>query len=200
LFLAGVETTLSAIRWFFLYLFHHPEYQRKLYEEIKSNVGLKRPATYKDSDLLPLVQATILETHRLAAIAPLGVPHNTTTDTFIGGQAIPKNTMVIFNHYCFHHNEKDWESPFEFKPERWLNVDGRLRPEKEFNFVPFSIGTRSCIGEKLARIELFLMVTRILAKYEILPDPNEPFPSLEAITGMPRAPKHQYKAVFKPRV
>ena len=133
--MAGVETTLSTMRWFFLYLFHYLEYQQRLYEEIKSNVGLKRPVTYKDADVLPQVQAAILETHRLASVAPLAIPHKTTTDVKLEGKSIPKNTTVFFNLYKIHHNEKDWDSPDEFKPERWLNKDGTLRPEKELEHV-----------------------------------------------------------------
>ena len=108
--------------------------------------------------------------------------------------------MVIFNLYRIHHNEKDWENPDEFKPERWLNADGTLKSEKEFNFAPFSAGTRSCIGEKMARIKMFLMVTRILAKFEVMRDPEEAMPSLDGIAGMTREPKEHYKAIFKPRV
>ena len=118
LFMAGVETTLSTIRWFFLYILHHPEYQQKIYHEIKTKIGFKRPVTYNDADLLPTAQAAILETHRLAAIAPLGVLHNTTTDTSVGGHSIPRNIMVIFNHYWFKNNKNDWGNPDEFKPER----------------------------------------------------------------------------------
>jgi len=199
LFGAGVETTLSTIRWFFLHLFHNPGYQQKLYEEIKSQIGVKRPATFKDAELLPLVQAAILEILRLESIAPLSIPHNTTVDTFLAGENIPKNTMVVFNIYNIHHNQNDWNNPNEFKPERWLNVDGSLRPEKEFSFVAFSSGTRSCIGEKMARMELFLILTRILAKFEVLPSPNEPLPDLEGTVGLAYSPKHRYKAVFKIR-
>jgi len=196
--MAGVETTLSTIRWFFLYLFYYPKYQQKLYKEIESKIGLKRPTTHKDIDSLPLVQAAILETLRLATVAPLSIPHKTTTDTSLAGKNIPKNTMVILNLYSIHHNEDDWENPNEFKPERWLNVDGSLKPEKEFSFVPFSTGTRSCIGEKMARMELFLIVTRVLAKFEVLPDPDEPLPSLSGRYSITFEPE-EFKAVFKIR-
>ena len=197
--MAGVETTLTTMRWFLLYLFHYPQYQGKLYEEIRSKVGVKRPVTYKDADALPLVQAAILETHRLATVGPLGIPHNTTKETTLGGESIPKNTMVIFNVHRIHHDESVWENPDDFKPERWLNADGTLRPEKEFHFITFSTGTRSCIGEKMARIELFLMVTRILAKFEVSPDPDKPLPGLEGFCGLTYAPINDYNAVFKIR-
>ena len=198
LFAAGTETTLTTIRWFFLYLLHYPHYQTKLYEEIKSKIGLKRPASYKDADALPLVQAAILETLRVATVAPLIIPHKAICDTFLGGESIPKDTTVFFNLHQMHHNEKDWENPDEFKPERWLKADGTLKSEKEFSFAPFSTGTRSCIGEKMARIELFLMVTRIIAKFEVMPDLEEPLPNFEGC-GITCAPSSDFKAVFKIR-
>ena len=129
----------------------------------------------------------------------MGAPHNTTTETVVGGKSIPKNTMVLFNFYNMHHNEKYWKNPEEFKPERWLNVDGTLKSEMEFSFIPFSAGTRSCIGEKMARMELFLIVTRILAKFEVLPDPDKPLPGFEGAIGITYIPKHKFNAVFRLR-
>ena len=197
--LAGIETTLSTILWFFVYMLHYPEYQNKMFEEIQSNVGLDRPVVYKDMESLPFVQAVILETHRFATVSTLALPHKTMKDTWVAGKAIPKDTTIFFNTYALHYSDKYWENPKEFKPERWLNTDGSLKPTKGTAFMVFSLGPRNCIGEKLATMNLFLMTARTIASFQLLPDPNAPFPSLEDKPGFTRQPKDDVNIIFKQR-
>ncbi|XP_048255149.1 cytochrome P450 2C7-like [Haliotis rufescens] len=87
---------------------------------------------------------------------------------------------VIYNVWQVHHDESFWENPFTFDPTRFLDEHGKLLPpedEKRQRLLTFGIGKRSCIGEKLARVRIFLGLTSILQNFDLTRDPSEPFPS-----------------------
>ena len=66
------------------------------------------------------------------------MPHNTTKETELGGYTIPKDTMVSISMYAIHMDEKLWDDPWAFKPERFFDENGKLdKPEK---FMPFGYG------------------------------------------------------------
>ena len=200
LFFAGIETSLSSIRWFLIYLINFPDIQDKIYQEIIQRVGSKRSIDTGDREKLPYIQAVFKEVHRYASIAPLNVPHKTIVDTAVGGISIPKGTTVFTNLYNMHHDPKHWNEPEKFKPERWLNADGSLKKEKATHYLPFSAGTRGCLGERMAKMQRFLIVTRLLVKFEVSLTPGEPMPSLkDGIMGLTYAPASKFKIILTPR-
>uniref|UniRef100_A0A7M6DPE8 Uncharacterized protein n=1 Tax=Clytia hemisphaerica TaxID=252671 RepID=A0A7M6DPE8_9CNID len=179
LLFAGVETQAALLRWLFLYMMHFPEYQTKIYEEVGSNVGLKRRISPEDKDVCPITNAILLETHRMASVGALSLPHKTTVDTSAGGLAIPKDTMVFVNLYSIHYDPTHWDEPEKFKPERWLNVDGSLKKEKPTHYLPFSAGTRVCIAERMAKMQLFIITTNFFRNFEVSNAPGEELPGLK---------------------
>ncbi|XP_066928077.1 steroid 17-alpha-hydroxylase/17,20 lyase-like [Clytia hemisphaerica] len=179
LFFAAVETSLTTIRWCLIYLIRNPHVQTKIYEEILQNVGLKRQTEAADVDSLPFVQAVMLETNRRASILPINVPHKTLVDTSVVGKTVPKDTRVFFNLYSMHHDPTHWDEPGKFKPERWLNADGSLKKEKATHYLPFGAGIRVCLGERMAKMQMFLIVTRLLTNFEISLAPGETLPGSE---------------------
>lgn len=180
MFNAGFETTLTTLGWAVLYLLHWPEYQEEIHKEMVKCLGHDKKPTLEDRSVLNLLEATIQETLRLSSVAHSGVVHKTTEDTTVDGKNIPKDTTVIFNLWNIAHDERYWEKPNEFIPYRWLDEEGKYSPHKHKSFLPFSAGKRVCFGEPMARKQLFLYLGRILSEYRILPNPNEPLPSLEA--------------------
>ena len=200
LYLAGIETTYSTLRWFFVYLINYPEYQTKMYQEIVENIGLKREFVYEDVKSLPYVQAVMQETNRHASIARIGVPRKTMVDTEVGGVSIPKGTEVMFNLHSIHYDPTYWDKPELFKPERWLNSDGSLKTEKITHYLPFSAGTRVCPGEKLAKTQMFLIVAKLLVNFEILATKGGAVPPLDmGATGLAFAPQKEYKVLLTRR-
>ena len=197
-FVGGVETTLTTLRWCIVYLLHWPEYQNEIYNEIMNVVGPDRYPGLSDRASLPLTECFLLETLRISSLAPLGVPHKATENSSISGKQISKGTQVIFNVWNIHRDERYWESPNEFKPHRWLNEDGRCAEDKHKSFIPFSAGRRICPGKDLARDELFLFMSRLLRDFRITNPPNEPIPSLEGELGITLSPV-KFNAVFTPR-
>ncbi|OWA52865.1 putative Cytochrome P450 2U1 [Hypsibius exemplaris] len=96
----------------------------------------------------------IFEIQRCGNSAPLGVAHQSREDIQLEGYTIPKDTLIISNLFSIHRDSRYWKNPEKFDPTRFLDADRKLiRPE---GFIPFSIGKRVCLGEALARMELFL--------------------------------------------
>ena len=200
IFLAGIETSLSTLRWMLVYLFHNPEIQSKIYQEVFTNLGPKHQITTDDMGSLPYTQAVLHETNRYATTLPLSVPHKTTVDTSVAGLSVPKGTQVLFNLYSMHHDPTHWHEPEKFKPERWLNPDGSLKKEKATHYLPFSTGTRVCLGERLAKMQMFLIVTKLFLSFEVELAPGEKMPDMkEGNFGITLEPRDDFKVILKPR-
>ena len=188
LFIAGAETTTTTLQWCFAYLVTWPEVQRRIAEERKMVIGDRQPRL-SDRGSLPYFESTIQETLRFSSLVPLGVPHKTTRDTKIGRQTVPQGTQIWFNQWALHHDEREWEEPFVFRPERWLDENGNLVPGMKASYMPFGAGRRVCVGEALAKVELFLFLSNLLYRYELKPS-SEGLPNLEgklAITYSPNS-------------
>uniref|UniRef100_A0A8C0JHB0 Cytochrome P450 n=1 Tax=Chelonoidis abingdonii TaxID=106734 RepID=A0A8C0JHB0_CHEAB len=163
LFSAGTETTSTTLRWALLYMLLHPDIQCKVHEEIDKVIGRDRSPQMEDLVNMPYTNAVIHEIQRYGDIAPVGVPHMTYRDTELQGFFIPKGMTVIFNLSSVLKDEMVWEKPHQFYPEHFLDADGQF--VKREAFLPFSAGRRACLGEQLARMELFLFFTSLLQHF-----------------------------------
>ncbi|OQV22860.1 Cytochrome P450 2J2 [Hypsibius exemplaris] len=160
LFAAGTETTSTTTLWAFVFFLENPEIMRKVQEEIDNNTGRERMLTNADRGMLPYTEAVILEVQRCASLVPLAVPHSSREDMTIDGYTIPKDTLLIGNLFSIHRDPRLWENPDQFNPLRFLDENMKLtRPD---GFAPFSIGKRACLGEALAKMELFLFIANLL--------------------------------------
>ena len=106
-----------------------------------------------------------METQRLSNIAGIGVAHVSTAQFQLGGYTVPRGAQVISNISGVHLDEKWFPEPQQFRPDRFLDDQGRLKPSRAL--MPFSVGKRSCLGETLARTELFLFVTTVVQRYRL---------------------------------
>ncbi|KAK1219359.1 hypothetical protein PQX77_017883, partial [Marasmius sp. AFHP31] len=93
----GSETTASLLHSLVLFLVASPESQRKAQEEMDRVVGRERLPSLEDSDKLPYIQAFIKEAHRYRPVAPLHIPHATTTDEKFREFVIPGGTAIFVN-------------------------------------------------------------------------------------------------------
>ena len=162
LFVAGSETTYNTLDWAFLCMVEHPEIQRKFQQEIAETVG-NRSINYADRVDLSYIDATITEVQRYASIVPLSLQHCTSKDTTLMGYHIPKNTVILPSLYSANMDPNYWKEPTKFKPDRFLDSKGKLVKKKAL--MPFSVGPRTCLGEPLARMELFLVFANLLQKF-----------------------------------
>ena len=87
-------------------------------------------------------------------------------DTDIAGYRIPKNTLVIRNFYAVNNDPKVWNNPQEFRPERFIDENEKYSSGDE-PVIEFGTGQWSCIGEGLARSQLFLFTTRIFQNFRV---------------------------------
>jgi len=162
-FNAGTETTTTTLEWAILFMILHPDIQRKVHLEIDDVIGQERTPTAEDRLKMPYTEATLLEASRRGSIVPFNLPHVNIDEATLKGFRIPKRTMIITNLYAVHHDEKLFPDPFSFRPERFINAHGQF--VKSEHVIPFSIGKRFCLGEPLARMELFLYFTSMLQKF-----------------------------------
>ncbi|KAI1892059.1 hypothetical protein AGOR_G00150080 [Albula goreensis] len=170
LFEAGTETTANTLRWGFLFMMMYPDIQKKVQAEIDRVVGQSRQPTMADRPNMPYTDAVIHEIQRKGNIVPLGFPKMAGNDTTLGKHFIPKGTLVIINLSSVLNDKNEWETPDTFNPGHFLDSQGQFRRREAF--LPFSAGKRVCLGEQLARMELFLFFASLLQRFTLSPPPG----------------------------
>uniref|UniRef100_A0A8C6LPW1 Cytochrome P450, family 2, subfamily J, polypeptide 20 n=1 Tax=Nothobranchius furzeri TaxID=105023 RepID=A0A8C6LPW1_NOTFU len=185
LFGAGTETTTTTLHWGLLYMIYYPHIQEQVQAEIDAVIGPSRQPSMTDRENMPYTDAVIHEIQRMGNIVPLGVARMANKDTTLDKYTIPKGTMIIPTLNSVLHDETEWETPHTFNPQHFLDQDGKFR--KRDAFMPFSAGKRVCLGEQLARMELFLFFTSLLQRFSFSAPEGEK-PSLEFKLGTTRCP------------
>ncbi|KAM4602821.1 cytochrome P450 1A1 [Polymixia lowei] len=175
LFGAGFDTISTAVSWSVMYLVAYPEIQERLYQELKDKVGLDRSPLLSDRANLPLLEAFIMEIFRHSSFLPFTIPHCTTKNTSLNGYFIPKDTCVFINQWQINHDPELWKDPSSFNPDRFLSADGselnKLEGEK---VMVFGMGKRRCIGEVIARNEVYLFLAILIQRLCFNAMPGEP--------------------------
>ncbi|KAJ2928070.1 hypothetical protein H1R20_g9024, partial [Candolleomyces eurysporus] len=175
---AGSGTTLSTIDFFLVAMLHYPQVMKKAQEELDSVVGRDRLPEYDDAASLPYLQALIKETMRWRPIAPIAVPHSVIADDTYEGKFIPAGTTVLANLFSMSQNEEMFPEPNKFRPERYLE-----NPSLPHNFV-FGFGRRICPGMHVAHNSLFILISRILWAFDVLPiTPDAKLPNPDKTEG-----------------
>uniref|UniRef100_A0A2K6LEG5 Cytochrome P450 family 2 subfamily W member 1 n=1 Tax=Rhinopithecus bieti TaxID=61621 RepID=A0A2K6LEG5_RHIBE len=187
--MAGTETTSATLQWATLLMGRHPDVQGRVQEELDRVLGRGRPPRPEDQQVLPYTSAVLHEVQRFITLLP-HVPRCTATDMQLGGFLLPKGTPVIPLLTSVLLDETQWQTPGQFNPGHFLDANGHF--VKREAFLPFSAGRRVCVGERLARTELFLLFAGLLQKYCLLPPPGISPASLDttparAFTMRPRA-------------
>ncbi|KAM9052858.1 cytochrome P450 2E1 [Megaptera novaeangliae] len=197
LLFAGTETTNTTLRYGLLILMKHPEVEEKLHEEIDRVIGPSRIPAVKDRLDMPYLDAVVHEIQRFIDIIPSNLSHKATRDTVFRGYVIPKGTVIIPTLDSLLYDSQEFPEPEKFKPEHFLNENGKFKYSDHFK--PFSAGKRVCVGEGLARMELFLFLASILQHFNLksLVDPKDIDLSPIAI-GFAKVPPH-YKLCVIPR-
>ncbi|KAL6480904.1 hypothetical protein MHYP_G00119370 [Metynnis hypsauchen] len=184
---AGTETVSSTLLTAFLYLTTHPDVQERCQKEIDEVLEGKDQASFKDRHKMPYTQAVIHECQRIANTVPLSLFHCTSSDTELMGYSIPKGTLIIPNLSSVLSEEGQWKFPHEFNPANFLNEQGRF--EKPEAFIPFSAGPRMCLGEGLARMELFLILVSLLHRFQFYWPEDAGEPDYAPVYGITLTPK-----------
>ncbi|KAM8939427.1 cytochrome P450 2U1 [Pelodytes ibericus] len=186
LFIAGTDTTTNTLLWSLLYMCVHTDVQEKVQAEIDSVIGRHRPPSLTDKSQMPFTEATIMEVQRMTVVVPLSVPHMTSESTVFQGYTIPKGSVVMPNLWGVHRDPMMWEKPNDFNPGRFIDEHGQIL--KKEAFIPFGIGRRVCMGEQLAKMELFLMFVNLLQSFSFKFGHDTFEPMLEGRFGLTLAP------------
>jgi len=194
--IAGAETTATTLTWAVLYILHFPDIQHQLYDEMIENLGPDTFPQLKDRPKLPQYQAFIQEVLRMGSQL---VPHKAIRTSSIGGKNIVEGTQVMFNLWAVNNDPREWEDPEAFNPRRWLDEEGKCIEGYERSYLPFGAGRRACLGEQMAKHELYLFLTRIIKTFIIQPNEKEGFPGFKnGNVGLIYSPL-AFTAMFIPR-
>ncbi|KAK3595383.1 hypothetical protein CHS0354_008810 [Potamilus streckersoni] len=180
---AGIDTIYTTLQWAILFMASSPDAQKRVQSEIDAVVGSGRNVDLSDRSKMPLTEATILETMRLSSIVPFALPHYTTTDTILNGYNIKKDTVVFVNLHSLAFDSNTWNNPNAFQPERFFSEDRQLDKEKANLFLPFGLGRRRCLGEYLARTELFIFFTTLIQRCNFVRPDSETY-AMDGVFGL----------------
>jgi len=186
MWIAGQETTSNTLSWGLIYLMLDQDLQAKLHEELDSVIGSDRLITMDDKPNLHYTSAVVNEIQRIANLVPMNVRHTIIRDVTINGYYIPKGTSIIPQLSVVLYDDKIFPNHDKFDPSRFLDKNGKWKRVDEL--IPFSIGKRQCLGEGLARMELFLFAANIFNQFKLKNVPNKP-PSLVRKLGATAVPE-----------
>ncbi|OQV12037.1 Cytochrome P450 2B12 [Hypsibius exemplaris] len=193
---AGTDTTATTLAWAILYLIENPAVHERVQKEIDGVLGDGRYPTLNDRGSLPYTQATIFEVQRLANLIAV-VQRRAMQEVTLSEYALPAGTDVVFLFSAVHEDPQFFPQPLAFKPERFLDESGKLRSRIE-GFIPFSIGKRACLGEALAKMELYIFFVSLVKNFRFVVPPEEAVNSNDSLLFVVNSPV-PYHVIFEPR-
>ncbi|KAF8853739.1 putative cytochrome P450 pisatin demethylase [Acephala macrosclerotiorum] len=167
---AGSDTTAIVLRAIIYYLCKNPSCMSKLVKEIDDNeYRLSEFVSYKESkEYLPYLNAVLKEGMRIhPSVGLLLERHVPKGGAVISGMWIPEGTKVGINAWVLHFDERIYEEPERFWPERWLTGDEKKLAEMEKSFFAFGAGSRTCIGKNISLMEMGKIIPQLLREFEI---------------------------------
>ncbi|KFQ29508.1 Cytochrome P450 2J6, partial [Merops nubicus] len=194
LFLAGTETTATTLRWALLYMVAYPAIQEKVQKELDAVLGSSHLICYEDRKKLPYTNAVIHEIQQYSSIILIALPRLSVRDTKLLGFPLSKNTVILANIDSVMFDPGKWETPDQFNPGHFLDEDGNFVNRDVF--LPFSIGHRVCMGELLARMEIFIVFSTLLQAFRFtLPEGVTEFNTKFVFGSTMKPPPYQLCAI-----
>ncbi|XP_068098523.1 cytochrome P450 4B1-like [Hyperolius riggenbachi] len=176
----GHDTTASGISWALYCMAKYPKHQEKCREEIREVLGDRDTVEWEDLGKMPYVTMCIKEAMRLYPPVPGVARELNSPITFCDGRSLPKGAIVVLSIYTLNRCPAIWDDPEVFDPLRFSpeNSTGR----HPYAFVPFSAGSRNCIGQNFAMNEMKIALALTLKRFQLHPDPtNEPKKVLQLV-------------------
>jgi pentalenene oxygenase len=176
--IGGTETTATTIAWVLHLVATYPEVEAAVHAEV-DEVLAGQPASHEHLPRLDYCRRVVMETLRMYPIGWL-LTRNALTDVDLGGHRIPAGADVFFSPWCLQRDPAIYPEPDRFDPDRWLPDRARKIPRHAY--LPFSAGTRKCVGESFAVAESTLVLATLSARWRLRPDPDRPARPKAAMT------------------
>jgi cytochrome P450 len=170
-FLAGHETSASALAWALYLLAMHPEVQDQVAAE---GEALGRDPSFADLSKLRLTRDVFRETLRLYPPVPMMVRENQKREMF-RDRLLRKGAQVVISPWHLHRHTRFWDNPDGFDPSRWQTAGGKTSARDAY--LPFSTGPRVCTGAGFAMVEGVLLLALLVRHFRF-----------ECITDRPAIP------------
>ncbi|KAM7278798.1 hypothetical protein ACFE04_005932 [Oxalis oulophora] len=176
LMLAGRDTVKAGLSWFFYLVEKHPLVERKILEEIKSelpekedvSIQLKLLSTKDLMNKFIYLHAVICEALRLYPPLPINERTAVEADTLPTGQKVEPKTKILIPFYAMARMPDIWGKDCdEFKPERWISEKGSLIYVPAYKFSAFNAGPRTCLGRDMSYIQMKMVAIMVLWNYQI---------------------------------
>ncbi|PWJ45081.1 cytochrome P450 [Sediminitomix flava] len=162
--MAGHETIASALSFIFAHLVHDPKLYKKVQEELKQVLDGRHP-DFEDLPKLQLLQQIIDEALRLYPSAWV-VGRKAKESVKVGNTIFPKDSVFLINIFAMHRSDRFWKKAEEFQVDRFTS-DFKKNMNK-FQYIPFGLGPRMCIGNHFAQFEMLTVLAVYLQKFNML--------------------------------
>jgi cytochrome P450 len=189
LLVAGHETSSNALSWMFYLLSTRPDCLKKVRQEFDSILG-DAPLSYTDVPRFEFTTQVIYEALRLYPPFWM-VDRMAVADDRAGDVEIPEGSTVIVFVYGAHHAPKYWQNPETFDPARFTKANEKLQPP--FTYLPFGGGPRGCIGGNYAMLQILMILSVLLSKYDFELSPGQ---TIEARPMVILRPRHGIRMTF----
>jgi cytochrome P450 len=189
LLVAGHETSSNALSWILYLLSSRPDCLEKVRQEMDSVLG-EAPLSHGDVPRLEFTTQVIQEALRLYPPFWM-IDREAVADDRVGEIAIPRGSMVIVYVYGAHHAPRYWQNPENFDTERFTKANDKLRTP--FTYLPFGGGPRGCIGGNYAMLQILMILSDLLRKYDFQLAPGQ---TIEARPMVILRPKHGIRMTF----
>src|SRR5215469_1802297 len=189
LLVAGHETSSNALSWLFYLLSSRPDCLERVRQEFNCLLG-EAPLSHTDVPKFEFVTQVIQEGLRLYPPFWM-IDRMAVADDHVGDLDIPRGSTVIVYVYGAHHAPRYWQNPENFDTERFTKANEKLR--RPFTFLPFGAGPRGCIGGNYAMLQILMILSDLLRKYDFQLAPGQ---MVEARPMVILRPKHGIRMTF----
>ncbi|XP_047476095.1 probable cytochrome P450 49a1 [Penaeus chinensis] len=190
----GIDTTSHSVSHMLYLLAKNPEVQGRVIREVDAEVGKPEHLSPEHIARLSYARAVFRETLRIMPVG-IGITRRLNRDTVLGGYLVPKGWQVVAPSMLINHKDSIFPRASEFLPERFVR-GSPLAPKHSHAFLPFSVGTRMCIGRRIAQQEIMCLLVRVLGEFTV----DYKHEDIHLVNKLNYRPSHPLRFTFKDRV